>query len=99
MSSTIKEICYVSTVSTQVHNIANYPALTFGGAIRANDDDELDNLYRQGGSCTRTAIAAVRSCKLEKTADAWLERGKCNNITDAAKRDRCEATAIVDIEG
>ena len=72
--------------------------LTFGGAIRAADDDELDNLYRQGGACTRTAIAALRSCRLEKSADAWLERGKCNNITDTAKREKCEAKAIVGIE-
>lgn len=73
-------------------------ALFLAGAIRATDEGDLDSLYRQGGSCTRTAIATVRSCKLEKTSDAWLERGKCNNITDATRRDRCETQAIEAIE-
>ncbi len=73
-------------------------ALTFAGAMKADDEDELTGPYRHGGSCTRAAIAVLRSCRFEKSGDAWLERGKCNNIADTTKRDKCEAKAIVAIE-
>ena len=57
------------------------------------DDDDLDDLYRNGGSCTRTAVAAVRACKLQKQSEGWVKRGDCNNLADAASRAGCEEKA------
>lgn len=62
------------------------------------DDEELDELYRKGGACTRTSIAALRSCKLQHESESWLTRGKCNNLADPAKREKCETEAIAAIE-
>ena len=69
-----------------------------GSNLALADDEELDELYRKGGSCTRTSVAALRSCNLHHESESWLTRGKCNNLTDSAKREKCESEAIAAIE-
>ncbi len=69
-----------------------------GSNLALAADEDLDELYRKGGSCTRTSVAALRSCKLHHESESWLTRGKCNNLTDPAKRETCESDAIAAIE-
>ena len=68
-------------------------ALVASLALAASDDDELDDLYRDGGACTRTAVAAVRSCKYQKQSEGWVGRGNCHSLADAADRAKCERQA------
>ena len=81
------------------HNtVHRFGALLLGAALVANfalaaDDDELDDLYRDGGACTRTAVAVVRSCKYQKQSEGWVGKGKCHSLSDAGGRANCERRA------
>ena len=56
-------------------------------------DDELDELYRESGSCTRTAVSAVRSCRSEAQGEGWVQRGACNIQASREERSGCEEAA------
>jgi len=56
-------------------------------------DDELDELYRNAGSCTRTAVSAVHACRLQSQGDGWVQRGACNNQASPPERSACEEAA------
>ena len=64
----------------------------------ADDNDELDEIYRNGGACTRTAVAAVRACQFQAQGAGWIKRGVCANLADPNERPKCGDAAIASAE-
>jgi hypothetical protein len=50
-------------------------------------------LARDGKFCTKTSQAALKACQFEAKDDFWIEKGKCNNLSDTDARQECEADA------
>jgi|CXWL01.1.fsa_nt_gi hypothetical protein len=48
---------------------------------------------RRGGSCTQTAQAALKACRLSADEDYWIATGNCENVSGATAKTACERDA------